>query len=357
MSPIFVIAEAGVNHNGRKDLALELIDVAADSGADAIKFQTFCAEKVASKSAPKAAYQVKETSKEESQLSMLKKLELPFEWHPELKEYSEYKGIQFLSTAFDLESLAFLNNTLQLDKFKIPSGEITNGPLLLEYAKLKKPLILSTGMSTLGDVETALSVLAFGLVGGIQPSLKSFKEAYLSKEGQLALKQHVSLLHCTSLYPAPEKSVNLRAMETLKKAFGLPVGYSDHTQGTAISIAAVACGAEIIEKHFTLSRRLEGPDHKASLEPNELKLMVESIRSVEQALGDGNKRPCVEELDTLHVARRSLYANKKVSKGEKINAEDISVLRPASGLSPMNYWSVLESTTKNEVEQGGLIEL
>ena len=356
MNRVFVIAEAGVNHNGSKELARQLIDVAVDSGADAVKFQTFSAEKVASLSAPKASYQNKTTDSSESHLTMLKKLELPYDWHPELKCYAEDRKIQFLSTAFDAESLCFLNKQLQLNMLKIPSGEITNGPFLLEYAKTKKSLILSTGMSTLAEIEFALSVLAFGLVDGEHPSTCAFKLAYLSKEGQAALKEKVSLLHCTSLYPAPVESVNLQAMDTLRQAFGLIVGYSDHTAGTCIAIAAVARGAKIIEKHFTLSRDLEGPDHLASLEPDELKSMITDIRSVEKALGDGAKRPCIEELDTLRVARRSLYAKRKIEKGAKMGVDDIDILRPATGSSPMNYWSILGIEAHRTFEKGDLIE-
>lgn len=356
MKPVFVIAEAGVNHNGEKNLAFKLVDIAAESGADAIKFQTFNAEKVASELAPKANYQNKTTDTKESHLAMLKKLELPYDWHQELKECSEKKGIQFLSTAFDLDSLDFLNNDLQIDTFKIPSGEITNGPLLLEYARTKKNLILSTGMSTLADIESALGVLAFGLIDGKEPNSEAFKRAYLSKQGQAALKEKVALLHCTSLYPAPAETANLQAMDTLRQSFGLPVGYSDHTTGTCISVAAAARGACIIEKHFTLSRKLDGPDHKASLEPTELAEMIESIRRVEKALGDGVKKPCEAELDTLKVARRSLYARRQIKQGDTISAEDIKILRPATGRNPMHYWMVIESKANRQIEEGDLIE-
>ena len=318
MKKVFLIAEAGVNHNGNKNLAFQLIDAAVSAGADAVKFQTFKAEKIALSTAPKAQYQLNTTDAKESQLEMLKKLELSPELHIELIRYCQQHAIQFMSTAFDFDSLAFLSREPNIKIFKIPSGEITNGPLLLQYAKLKKPLILSTGMSTIAEIEQALSVLAFGLLDLQRPSLSAFKAAYLSEAGQNALKQYVSLLHCTSRYPTPAHEVNLLAMDTMSAAFQLPVGYSDHTQGIAIPIAAVARGACIIEKHFTLDRSLPRPDHKASLEPDELKAMVVAIREIEQAMGDGIKKPFLSELETLMVARKSLLIDEAFPVGEII---------------------------------------
>ena len=356
MKRTYVIAEAGVNHNGNADLAFKLIDIAVEAGADAVKFQTFKADSLATVSAPKCGYQLATTDQHESQQAMLKRLELPYDLHVELLAYCQKKNIDFLSTAFDVESLFFLDRELNLPQFKVPSGEITNGPLLLEFARTKKPLILSTGMSTLGEIEQALSVIAFGLTDGSAPSLSAFKKAYLSEEGQRALRETVSLLHCTSLYPAPIDQVNLKAMETMCQSFGLPVGYSDHTAGISISIAAVARGAQIIEKHFTLDKSLPGPDHKASLEPHELNQMIKSIREVEAALGDGVKKPTLAELDTLTVVRKSLAASSDLMQDQLVDEENINILRPGTGKSPMYYWDILGQKIKNDIRQGELIE-
>ncbi|MCH9644431.1 MAG: N-acetylneuraminate synthase [Gammaproteobacteria bacterium] len=356
MQRTYVIAEAGVNHNGDEKLAFELVDIAVNAGADAVKFQTFVAEEVAIEGAPKAKYQLKMSNHSETQQEMLKKLELSHDSHERLLAYCKGNNIDFLSTAFDINSLRFLDQQLDLSRLKVPSGEITNGPLLLEFAKTKKPLILSTGMSTIGDIELALSVIAFGLINGDKPSLSAFKEAYLSKEGVAALKDKVSLLHCTSLYPAPFNEVNLRAIKTMRHAFGLPVGYSDHTEGIAVPIAAVACGAGVLEKHFTIDKNLPGPDHKASLCPDELKEMVKAIREVEMALGNSMKKPSIAELDTLQVARRSLIAASNLSEGQTIGVNDIRILRPATGRSPMSYWQVLGERLKVDLKQGDPIE-
>jgi N-acetylneuraminate synthase len=356
MKRVFIIAEAGVNHNGSLDVAKQLVDVAVEAEADAVKFQTFKAENIVTAFAPKASYQIKTTASKETQLEMLKNIELSYESHLELLAYCKKKQIQFLSTAFDIESLLFLDKELSLPLFKISSGDITNGPLLLEFARARKPLILSTGMSTLGEVEQALSVIAFGLTDGNTPSWAAFKKAYLSEAGQSALREKVSLLHCTSLYPTSVEQVNLKAIETMRQSFNLPVGYSDHTDGISIAIAAVARGAEIVEKHFTLDKNLAGPDHKASLEPFELKLMVDSIREVEAALGDGVKKPTISELDTLNVARKSLVASSDLIQGQLIGEKNINILRPGTGKSPMQYWDILGKKIKNDVGQGEFIE-
>ncbi|HHY20996.1 MAG TPA: N-acetylneuraminate synthase, partial [Bacilli bacterium] len=296
MKKTFIIAEAGVNHNGSLQMAKELIDVATEAGADAVKFQTFRAGELASEVAPKAEYQLETTSSSESQFEMLKKLELTVEAHQELIDYCREKNIQFLSTPFDFPSVKLLTETFDLPIIKIPSGEITNAPLLLEIAKTKRKIILSTGMSTLGEIEQALSVLAYGLTSDcVTPSLEAFNDAFCSTEGQEALIKYVSLLHCTTEYPTPFSEVNLRVIDTLAQAFGLPVGFSDHTVGITAPIAAVARGATIIEKHFTLDRNLPGPDHKASLEPRELTGMVKAIRETELALGQPYKIPTVSE--------------------------------------------------------------
>lgn len=342
-TPVYIIAEAGVNHNGSLAQAEALIDVAAEAGADAVKFQTFRAESLVTQDAPKAAYQQVTTDAEESQYAMLKALELSASDHQALVAHAARRDIQFLSTAFDADSLRFLVDEIGLPRLKIPSGELTNGPLLLQAARTGLPIILSTGMATLGEVEAALQVLAFGYLNtqGQTPGRKAFAEAYQSEEGQHLLKQRVTVLHCTSAYPAPLAAVNLRAMDTLHDAFGLAIGYSDHTEGIAIPIAAVARGATLIEKHFTLDRSLPGPDHRASIEPAELKTLVASIRAVEAALGTPVKAPTGSEWNTRDVARKSLVARRAIAQGEAFSAENITARRPGTGISPMAFWDYL----------------
>jgi N-acetylneuraminate synthase len=309
MPRVFIIAEAGVNHNGSLDLALRLVDAAKASGADAVKFQTFRAELLATPSAHKAAYQERTTPEAESQFEMLQRLELDTAAHQRLIDHCREVGIQFLSSPFDAQS-ADLLATLDVPIYKVPSGEITNLPFLRHLAHKGRPLILSTGMSTLGEVEEAVQVL------------------------QAAGATKLTLLHCVTEYPAPYAEVNLRAMQTLKTAFGLPVGYSDHTPGIEIAIAAVALGAEVIEKHFTLDRALPGPDHAASLEPAELQQMVAAIRHVEVALGTGIKAPAPCELPNISVARKSIVAARTLPKGHQLAAGDLDIKRPGSGLAP-----------------------
>lgn len=337
----YIIAEAGVNHNGSLDMAKRLIEAAAEAGADAVKFQTFKADRLVSRSAPKADYQTRTTGTGESQYEMIRKLELDENAHQVLMAHCSACNIQFLSTPFDLESVELLAGRFDLPCIKIPSGDITNGPLLLKIARTGKPVILSTGMSTLGEIEEALGVLAFGYLGNNGPSRAAFRAAYRSAEGQAILKDKVTLLHCTTEYPAPVDEVNLKVMETMRTAFELPVGFSDHTEGIAIPIAAVALGAVVIEKHFTLDRTLPGPDHKASLEPAALKTMVQSIREVERALGTSVKIPTASELKNMAVARKSLVAACAVGAGEILSAENLTIKRPESGLSPMDYWDML----------------
>ena len=286
---VYIIAEAGVNHNGSIELAKKMVDKAKDAGADCIKFQTFISENIASKNAVKAEYQKQQTNSNENQIDMLKKLELSFNEFLELNEYCNKKDIEFLSTAFDLESIDFLNS-IGLKRWKIPSGDITNLPYLIKIARLGKPVILSTGMSTMLDIKNAVSIL--------------------KEKGS----GEITILHCTTEYPTPYKDVNLNAMNTIKNEFKVPVGYSDHTEGIEVPIAAVAMGATVIEKHFTLDRNMEGPDHKASLEPDELKLMVSSIRNIELAMGDGMKKPADSEIKNMTVARKSIVASKDISK-------------------------------------------
>ncbi|MBF0448776.1 MAG: N-acetylneuraminate synthase [Magnetococcales bacterium] len=341
-SPVFIIAEAGVNHNGDCDLAIELIDQAVEAGADAVKFQTFNAHGLVSVQAPKAAYQMVDGGPEESQVEMLKKLALSPEDHLRLTAHCRQRQIRFLSTPFDLNSLDFLVQQLGLGLIKLSSGALTHGPLLLATARSGARIILSTGLSALAEVEQALMILAHGLIRSqTDPGLEHFEAAYNSLEGQQALREKVTLLHCTTQYPAPLIDVNLRAMDTLSAAFGLTVGFSDHTAGISVPLAAVARGARVIEKHFTLDQSLPGPDHKASLEPDLLSAMIWGIREVEQSLGDGIKRLTPSELENRSVVRTSLTALSDISAGECFTEENLGVKRPGFGLSPIHYWSWL----------------
>ncbi len=329
-SKVFIIAEAGVNHNGHLDLAYQLIDVAKDAGADAVKFQTFKAENVVSRLADKAKYQKKTTGSNESQLEMIKKLEISFEDFVKLKKYCDKKEIMFLSTPFDHQSIDFLYNLV--DIYKIPSGEIINYPYLKHIAAKNKPLIMSTGMASLGEVEEAINTIR---------SVNS--------------KAQISLLHCTTNYPTPYEEINLKAMQTLEAAFKLPVGYSDHTLGIEVPVAAVAMGARIIEKHFTLDKKLPGPDHRASLEPDELKGMVKAIRNIEMALGDGIKKPNKSEIEIMKVARKSIVASKSVKKGEMFTKTNITVKRPGTGISPMRWNEVIGQKANRDYKDDELI--
>ncbi len=320
---------------------MQMVDVASKAGADAIKFQTFDAKALVTSSASKARYQQSTTASAESQQQMLAGLQLDREAHYRLKRRAEEHGLLFMSSAFDSQSLTFLTKDLDLPLLKIPSGEITNGPFLLEHAQTNRDLVLSTGMSTLGEVKAALSVLAFGLVGGDSPSTHAFNEAFASKVGQDALRAHVTLLHCTTQYPAPFASVNLKALASMQTAFGLRIGYSDHTPGSVVACAAVALGAWVIEKYFTLDKTLPGPDHMASLEPLELRQMVESRRVVEQSLGNGEKAPHDTELENRPVVRKSLAAARAISEDELFSPDNIAIKRPGTGRSPMEYWDIL----------------
>ncbi len=328
----FIIAEAGVNHNGNLDMAFQLIDAAVAAGADAVKFQTFKAEKLIAAHAPKAGYQKETTGADESQLEMVRNLELDEASHIRLLTHCQEKDIQFLSTPFDLESIDLLNR-LGLEIFKIPSGEITNLPYLRKLGALKKRLILSTGMADLGEIEDALDVLT---------------------ESGTPLG-NITVLHCNTEYPTPFEDVNLRAMLTIGRAFGVAVGYSDHTNGIEVPIAAVAMGASVIEKHFTLDRNLPGPDHKASLEPDELKAMVQAIRNIEKALGDGIKRPSPSEVKNKHIARKSLVATQPIKTGELFSADSITAKRPGVGISPMRWDEVLGQAAQKDYEKDDLI--
>ena len=354
---IKIIAEAGVNHNGSAELAFQLIDKACEAGADIVKFQTFKAKNLVTKSAQQAEYQTQNTGFEETQFSMLSRLELDFNAHKELIAYCKKCDIEFLSTAFDIESLYFLVKELKLSTLKIPSGELTNAPFVLEHARTGCDLILSTGMATLAEVEKCLGVIAFGLTASLDetPSEAKFEEAYASKVGRKALKEKVTLLHCTTEYPAPVEEINLNAMQTMATAFGLPAGYSDHSEGIPIPIAAAALGATVIEKHFTLDKNMVGPDHKASLEPDELKTMVAAIRKVEAALGNGIKFPQPSEIKNKEVARKSLVAACPIHAGEKFSSSNLVVKRPGSGLTPYRYWTLIGTTTNRDYQEGDLI--
>ncbi len=352
-----IIAEAGVNHNGSEELARQLIFAAKEAGADIVKFQTFRSSQIATSSAHQAAYQAQNTGKTENQVDMLKRLELDFDVYHRLSQLCDEIGIEFLSTAFDDSSLDFLFEKLNLRKLKIPSGEITNAPFLLRHALTGCDLILSTGMATLGDIENALGVLAFGLIKETAaPGEAAFQASYSCQPGQAALREKVTLLHCTTEYPTPPKDINLRAMDTMRVAYGLPVGYSDHSEGIVVSIAAVARGACLIEKHFTLDKTMNGPDHKASITPDELKQMVDSIRTIEQSLGDGIKGPQVSEVKNKSVARKSLIAARPINKGENFSADSIAIKRPGSGMSPFRYWSLLNRTARQDYHSGEILD-
>lgn len=354
----YIIAEAGVNHNGSLEMAVALIEAAASAGANAVKFQTFRTEQLVTRMAPKAEYQKRHTDGYESQYQMLKKLELNEQAHFYLYEQCKRNGVDFLSTPFDNDSLDLLTQRLNVSRLKISSGDLTNAPLLYKAAIARVPIILSTGMSNLGEVEDALSVLAFGyLYPNQMPSLKHIRQAYAKDEAQQSLRQYVVLLHCTTEYPTPYEEVNLRVMDTLNNAFGLPVGYSDHTQGISVPIAAVARGACMIEKHFTLDRSLPGPDHQASLEPRELKQMVDSIREIEMALGSARKHPVSSEWKNKDIARKSLIALQPIQQGELFTANNIICKRPGNGISPLYYWDMLGQKALKSYDKDELIEL
>ena len=354
--PVYIIAEAGVNHNGRRDYAFQLIDAAADAGADAVKFQTFKADKLASPLVEKALYQQSTTSKAESQRDMLAQLELPEAWHGELQSHAKARGIEFLSTAFDEGSLQFLE-TLDLPLYKVPSGELTNAPLLWQFARTCKPLIISTGMSTLSEVEAGLAIVAHALHVGIEPqSMDDVWQCWSNPDARATLHGHVTLLHCTSQYPTPWPDVNLRAMDTLAAAFGLDVGYSDHTEGLVIPLAAVARGAVVIEKHFTLNKDLPGPDHQASIDVPGLNQLVRDIRALEQALGDGVKSPMACEWDTRHVARQSIVAARVIPAGKIIARDDLTTARTGGGLPPHLLWGLLGTMCQRNHAAGEVFE-
>lgn len=348
-SPVFVIAEAGVNHNGKLALAKRLVDVAANAGADAVKFQAFSAGSLVTKTAPRARYQRRNAPGNDSQFSMLKKLELDVHAFRTLVAHCAQRRINFLATPFDTENLDMLVESLNAPALKISSGDLNNGPLLLHAARRGRPVFLSTGMSNLADIEEALGILAFGYTNRRnKPTSAMFRRAYGSGDGRQALMERVILLHCTSEYPAPMHDVNLRAIATLKCAFGLPVGFSDHTNGIEAAIAAAALGAVVIEKHFTLDRTLLGPDHIASIEPDELKEMIRAIRNVTAALGTPIKHAVQREEATARAARKSLVALRLIRVGERFSTLNLGIKRPGTGVSPAKYWEYLGCRSTRE---------
>ena len=336
MHHVTIIAEAGVNHNGSLAIAKQLVDKAVEAGVDIIKFQTFKAEKLVSKSAKQADYQKKNIGSraDDSQYNMLKKLELSEEDHQELIVYCKERGIQFFSTAFDMESIDYLHS-LNLGLWKIPSGEVTNYPYIKKIAQYHEPVILSTGMCEMNDISAAMNVL---LQHGVH-------------------RNQITILHCNTEYPTPYEDVNLRAMQQIREEYQVTVGYSDHTKGIEIPIAAVALGASVIEKHFTLDRNMEGPDHKASLEPKELKAMVAAIRNVEKALGEGKKTITESEKKNIAIARKSIVAACSIKKGELLTEQNMTVKRPGTGVSPMRWEEVLGTTAIKDYEEEDFIEL
>ena len=353
--PPYVIAEAGVNHNGSLDMALRMVDAAKQAAAHAIKFQTFKAEKLVTQSAPKANYQRSSTGDDTNQFQMLKNLELNDSAHHQLAKHCREVGIDFLSTPFDIGSLDFLVKDLGLSTIKIPSGDITNGPLLLHAASYGCNIILSTGMSTLDEIEAALKVLALGFQSaGAIPSEKALDDAYTRCHE--VLRDRVCLLHCTSEYPAPLEDVNLMAMKSMEGRFGLPVGYSDHTMGIVVPIAAAALGAVVIEKHFTLDRSLPGPDHQASLTPGELSEMVAGIMAVRVSLGNGTKAPAVSELKNRIPARRSLVAACNIRAGEIFSEKNLTLKRPGGGHSGMDYWQWIGRTADRDYAADEMVD-
>ena len=338
-----IIAEAGVNHNGDCDRAVALVETAARAGADVVKFQSFRADKLATAGAAKAGYQQIATGSQQSQLEMLRALELSEDDDRRIARTCAAVNIVYMSTPFDADSADHLVRNIGVSTLKVGSGDLTNAPLLLHLARFGLPIILSTGMATLGEVERALGVIAFGYLreATARPTLADFSNILQEREAWVQLQSKVTLLHCTTEYPAVPHSINLKAMATLRSAFGLPVGFSDHSAGFHIAVAAAALGAVVIEKHFTMDRSLPGPDHRASLEPDELATMIECIRDVERAMGDGRKVPAAEEIANRSVARRSLVAAVKIARGELFTADNVTAKRPGDGVPPEHYWEYL----------------
>lgn len=356
MTNTYIIAEAGVNHNGSFVMAKELIRVAKEAGADAVKFQTFKAENLVTKDAQQASYQIENLGEATSQFEMLKKLELSFNEFIQLQQYCKELHIEFLSTPFDMESVDFLLDELTIETVKIPSGELTNAPFIYYIATKRKPIILSTGMATLEDIHEALAFIAYGLACLEPITIEKVQQFYRTDKAKVLLNQYVTLLHCTTQYPAPFETINLQAMQQMKSEFNLPIGFSDHSEGIVVPAAAVALGATVIEKHFTLDKSLEGPDHIASLNPTELKEMVQAIRQVEIALGTGEKQPVKEEINNKVAARKSLVAKSKVAVGELFTNDNLTVKRPGGGIQPKEYWTYIGKTATKTYEEDELID-
>ena len=356
---VFIIAEAGVNHNGSVKRACDLVDAAAGANADAVKFQTFKADKVVVKDTPKANYQKQTTGMADDQLEMIRGLELSEDDFQIIADYSREKGIEFMSTPFDLESALFLRDKLGIKRIKIPSGEVTNGPYLLDLARLGLPMILSTGMSNLEEVRVALNVLAFGLQDSTAgyPSQDDLENHIHNDNIFKKLEERVTVLHCTTEYPAPIEDINLLAMTVMRDIFQLPIGYSDHTLGTTISVAAVGMGARVIEKHLTLDKQLSGPDHRASLEPQEFVNLVSQIRSLETGLGEPEKKCSSSEEINIPIARRSIVAAKDIKKGDILTHNCLTTKRPGNGLSPMKYWDLIGTAANKSYKTDELIKL
>jgi N-acetylneuraminate synthase len=338
-----IIAEAGVNHNGDLARATALVEAAARAGADIIKFQSFRADRLATADAAKASYQQATTGTAQSQLEMLRALELSQSDEEQVAAACSAAGITYMSTPFDADSATHLVRRIGVSTLKVGSGDLTNAPLLLHLARFQLPIILSTGMATLAEVEEALGVIAFGYLADASapPTRRDFADLLLDRITWAELRSKVTLLHCTTEYPAAPHSINLRAMATLKAAFGLEVGFSDHSRGIHIATAAVALGATVIEKHLTLDRSLPGPDHHASIEPDQLAAMIASVRDVELALGDGHKLPAAEEIANRLVARRSLVASRSIRRGEQLSEANLGVKRPGGGIPAIEYWAYL----------------
>lgn len=358
MKKTYIIAEAGVNHNGSLKLAKELVLVAKEAGADAVKFQTFKAENLVTKEARQADYQVENLGEATSQYAMLKKLELTFDEFIELHAFCKEQDIAFLSTPFDFESVDFLLDQLAMPTVKIPSGELTNAPFIHYIATKQRPIIISTGMATVEEIHEALAFIAYGLAYPQKAvDTTEVKPFYQTTKAKELLQKYVTVLHCTTQYPAPVHSINLKAMEEMRAIFQVPIGFSDHSEGITIPIGAAAIGATVIEKHFTLDKYMEGPDHVASLNPAELKALVQGIRDIGVALGNGVKEPTAVELQNRQPARKSLVAKRVIQVGEIFTKENLTVKRPGNGIAPSEYWAYIGKTaTKNYAEDAMIDE-
>lgn len=353
----YIIAEAGVNHNGSLEMAKELVKVAKNAGADAVKFQTFKAENLVTKQAKQADYQVENLGKSTSQFEMLKKLELSYDEFEELQSFCRAENISFLSTPFDFDSADFLIDKLGMDVIKIPSGELTNAPFIHHLATKRKSIILSTGMSTIEEIHEALAFIAYGLAHPLEHvNLKEVEKYYNTEGAKIILQEYVKLLHCTTQYPTPITSVNLNAMNEMRSEFELPIGFSDHSEGIHMPIAAVSMGADVIEKHFTLDKKLEGPDHVASLNPDELKEMINKIKDVEKALGSGKKNPTEIELLNRIPVRKSLVAKVPIKEGETFTLKNLTIKRPGSGVNPKEFWTYIGKKASRDYSEDDLIK-